>query len=378
MSIKDSTKIAGSFTVRDWKELRENLPINNDLNNIDWHKAFKVFSLRVKSRFLNPIDTILKMYPKRGKGEGFSAVALQCILIEFFEAFYEGKIYYFKDKEAIKKESQKFNIAVEELEKLVPPNGYTSSASLFKFFLQREPFKDIPSNISKMFYGYFRCGLLHEASTKNSAIIRTKKKIGDNTLMELDEEGNVTLYRTPFQRELKKYLITYEKELLSSPELKKAFVRKMDDICQIKRIYYFAYGSNLSKKQMKERNLTTYESHKGFIENYKLKFNKESKDGSSKANIIQEQSEKVWGVCYELDSEGFNNLKECEKGYNEQEILVFDENRKMLLIAKTFISNKICDKLPTKDYMDKIIEGAKQHELPEDYIKNLEKQPIQD
>jgi len=35
-------------------------------------------------------------------------------------------------------------------------------------------------------------------------------------------------------------------ELILSDKLKKAFIRKMDDLCQMERIYYFAYGSNLN------------------------------------------------------------------------------------------------------------------------------------
>jgi hypothetical protein len=38
--------------------------------------------------------------------------------------------------------------------------------------------------------------------------------------------------------------------------------------------------------------------------------NKESIDGSSKANITKSDSETVWGICYELDTDGFKNLKE--------------------------------------------------------------------
>lgn len=49
---------------------------------------------------------------------------------------------------------------------------------------------------------------------------------------------------------------------------------------------------------------------------------------------------------------------------------------KPFITAKTLISNKICNKLPTKEHLDKIIEGAKQHELPKDYIEKIEKQPI--
>lgn len=146
----------------------------------------------------------------------------------------------------------------------------------------------------------------------------------------------------------------------------------------INNVIYFAYGSNLKKEQMAERNVTIYNSHKGFIKDYKLEFNKKSIDGSSKANITESEGEIVWGVCFELDSEGFENLKKHEKGYEETEVVVYDENQKILFSAKTFISNKICDKLPTKTYLDRITIGARQHELPESYINTLKTQRTQD
>ncbi len=142
-------------------------------------------------------------------------------------------------------------------------------------------------------------------------------------------------------------------------------------------LIYFAYGSNLKKEQMNERDVVIYKTYKGFIKNYKLEFNKKSIDGSSKANITKSDGEIVWGICYELDAAGFENLRKHEKGYEELEIIVHDENQEIPFTAKTFFSNKICDQLPTINYLDKIIEGAKQHELPKDYIEKIEKQPIQ-
>jgi len=128
---------------------------------------------------------------------------------------------------------------------------------------------------------------------------------------------------------------------------------------------------------MNERDVVIYKTYKGFIKNYKLEFNKKSIDGSSKANITKSDGEIVWGICYVLDIDGFENLRKHEKGYEELEVTVYDENQEILFTAKTFISNKICDKLPTKEYLDRIIKGAKQYKLPKDYISNLGNQPIQ-
>ena len=128
---------------------------------------------------------------------------------------------------------------------------------------------------------------------------------------------------------------------------------------------------------MNKREVVIYESHKGFIKDYKLEFNKKSIDGSSKANITKVIGEIVWGICFELDTDGFENLRNYEKGYEELEVTVYNENQEILFTAKTFISNKICDKLPTENYLNKIIEGAKQHKLPKSYIQNLENHPTQ-
>jgi len=80
MDSDNNFKIAGNFRVNDWKELEISLSTDDVQNTENWDKAFNIFEVRVKTRFLNPINEILRMYPDSGKGEGFSVVALQCIL----------------------------------------------------------------------------------------------------------------------------------------------------------------------------------------------------------------------------------------------------------------------------------------------------------
>ena len=219
---ENNFRIAGKYRVNHWRSLREKLLIDNDSENKYWAKAFRIFEVRVITRFLDPIDAILNMHPspKRGKGEGFSAVALQCILIEFFESFYQGKIYVY-DK-----------------------NKNNSSKSLYTSFLKnRSPFSNF-FNTNRNWAGHFyedvRCGLLHGAATKDRVIIRTVEEkdgkivdINYENIIKKDENGDVILYRNAFQKALKKYLQNYEKELMSCSKLKKAFYKKMDELCQI-------------------------------------------------------------------------------------------------------------------------------------------------
>lgn len=123
--IPNDTAIAPGYEVEDWKKDRIELinDINNDCLSLElWKKAYNHFYERIESRFLNPIRWILENGENRG--EGFSVVALQCILIEFLESFYQGLIYTTKKED-------------------LRPFEYNSSKKLFReFLLKHMPFSD--------------------------------------------------------------------------------------------------------------------------------------------------------------------------------------------------------------------------------------------
>lgn len=92
--IQNATFISAFITVEQWMEYRKQLIegiLLGKCKEEDWQAAFALLYTRIKTRFLNPIDWILEK--RLDVGEGFSVVALQCILIEFLEATYQGKIY---------------------------------------------------------------------------------------------------------------------------------------------------------------------------------------------------------------------------------------------------------------------------------------------
>jgi hypothetical protein len=310
-------------------------------------------------------------------GEGFAAVALQCILVEFLEAFYQGKIYSPPSGKDIERRARILGLDKAQLKYHLQPNEYRSSSKLFKSFLKnREPFKDfhVTSDLADGFYSNIRCGLLHEAATKEDSIIKNRK---EDFPFEKRNRRNLILYRTNFQKHLKSYIANYRNQLLESEELKKALIRKMDDLCQIRRIYYFAYGSNLLKERLKNRIRIYHEHHKGFIKNHSLIFNKRSIDKTSKANIEYRKGCNVWGVCYEIDPEGFDKLAKIEKGYEIKEIAVFLQNDEAkFIVANTFISSDLSKNPPAKEYVDLIVRGAKEHDLPDDYIRQITKKDI--
>lgn len=212
--IKDETQISGIYSVGDWKRDRQSLLTNNHYDI--WQAAFNVFYTRVKTRFLTPIDRILASDIKGG--EGFTVAAIQCILVEFLAAFYFGKIYV-----SGKEESE------------LSEHEYSSSTKLVVDFLTGcEPFKDSfnSKQIARDFFSYIRCGLLHEAATKKSAVIWVSEPHEDLIIKKVS--GNLVLYRDNLQQAIVDFLNKYKKELQESQELQSSFIRKMDDICQIR------------------------------------------------------------------------------------------------------------------------------------------------
>ncbi len=210
--LKSTVKIAGEYTVQDWLDLKSEIGSNQATDA--WQKAVEIFKLRVNSRYLEPIDSIIKAGD--GKGEGFSVVALSCMLLEFLAAFYYGKIYVTSDS-------------------LVDDFHYKSSSNLYKTFLSKVvPFnKYFSKTQAESFYNYVRCGLLHEARTKHQWVIRNR---GRKEIIRRDEdEGLMVVERDSFYNALIQFVDSYTEILItgSEREIRSNFIRKMDDLCEI-------------------------------------------------------------------------------------------------------------------------------------------------
>lgn len=363
-------KIAGKYTVKDWIELRSQLM--NGSSTEKWMEAYDFFKLRIETRFLKPIESILSI--NKNDGEGYAACALQCVLIEFLEALYQGKLYCHRDlaDNILEEKSERLGITKETLKKHTQPTEYTASAGFFISFLtERKPFKDFfKKKLASKFFRHFRCGLLHEAATKSGSKILSKNSEAPDCPVKMIENG-VVIYRDAFQKALLNYIENYRNELIKSELLQTNFIRKMDDVAQIERCFYFAYGSNLNKEQIYSRIGYVHSEYKVTLEGYSFIYNKKSKDGTSKANIEQSGDELTRGICYEIDLYQFDQLKNtAEKDYQDIEVWVKTDEGKYI-IAKSFSAkNKfiITDTLPSPKYVKIILDGAKESQLPDDYI----------
>lgn len=140
---------------------------------------------------------------------------------------------------------------------------------------------------------------------------------------------------------------------------------------------YFAYGSNINMKQMKLRCPSVQFRSKAVLQGYRFAFPLRSKRwGGGVAGILIEKGEEVEGVVYELSEEDLERLDKFEgvdkeRYYRKKVKVVLGDGSS--IEAWTFFPNsdKKSSFLPSKKYLETILEGAREHQLSKHFIENL-------
>ncbi len=138
------------------------------------------------------------------------------------------------------------------------------------------------------------------------------------------------------------------------------------------KIYYFAYGSNMYQEQMKERCPNSQFIKRAYLEGYKFIYDGySSKWRGAVANIVEEEGNIVWGALYEITEEDLKKLDKYEgfpQVYQRCKILVKDdlgrEYKAWVYLRDPQEKNK-----PSEEYRNRLYEGAKQCDLPYEYVK---------
>jgi gamma-glutamylcyclotransferase len=141
--------------------------------------------------------------------------------------------------------------------------------------------------------------------------------------------------------------------------------------------WYFTYGSNLLSDQMVARTgpIRTGDERPRIarLPNYRLVFNVLGDDGCIYANIAQ-PGNGVLGVVYRCGEDALEKLDEYEHEYERQEVVVIDGNG-IDLVALVYIAKPehvTVGGAPSAAYLRKIVTGAREHGLPEEYIRAIE------
>ena len=131
---------------------------------------------------------------------------------------------------------------------------------------------------------------------------------------------------------------------------------------------YFAYASNLKKSTLEQRTGDKIKGYQqGRLLDYGFRFNVKNPDGTARANIIVSESEDVFGVIYQIDLKYRDALLSTEPGY--ELITVSLETNQGDVQAYTFISDRDDENIyPSEGYLKSILEGAKEHSLPKEYV----------
>ncbi len=136
--------------------------------------------------------------------------------------------------------------------------------------------------------------------------------------------------------------------------------------------YYFAYGSNMSHKQMEKRCPGSQFVKAVCLRNYKFVY-----DGCSMtwkgavANIIKSPGDIVWGGLYEISEEHLKSLDGCEgypNSYQRRELNV-DDDTGTSYSAITYYRNGKTPGSPSEEYEQTVINGANDCRLDPDYIE---------
>lgn len=128
-------------------------------------------------------------------------------------------------------------------------------------------------------------------------------------------------------------------------------------------MYYFAYASNLNRKQMLERCPESKPKLIATLPNYKLVFAGWSRQWrGGVATIRPFKGEKVLGAIYEISDRDLRRLDSregCPGNYNRLNVIVFNENGDPVE-AVTYIKARQSEETqPSKEYLSVIQQGCR-------------------
>ncbi len=177
-----NTLLSSSVKISDYKEFVETQ--NSE-------KIIEFIKQRFSERYIMP------MRVEKYKKNGFTIMAISCLMIEALESFYQG-----------------WN-----------NSNRKSQLAFFNFFDRNDNFLFI-RDYSQEFYKYVRCGILHQGETTNGWHIRRDGKIFNETTKTI----NAKLFHDQIEASLTNYCKKLEHEEWSS-NLWENLRKKMNAIC---------------------------------------------------------------------------------------------------------------------------------------------------
>jgi gamma-glutamylcyclotransferase len=148
------------------------------------------------------------------------------------------------------------------------------------------------------------------------------------------------------------------------------------------RLWYFAYGSNLHRAIFIERRkMQPLDVRWGWLDGYRLCFNIPVGPGErGVANVEPAPGARICGALYQLTATDFDRLDRTEgvhlELYRRVAVEVFTASAERIN-AFAYQSSVVTDgRKPSPRYIGLLVEGARQHGLPDEWISCLEGLPL--
>jgi cation transport regulator ChaC len=154
----------------------------------------------------------------------------------------------------------------------------------------------------------------------------------------------------------------------------------------VEAFVYFAYGSNMLSRRLRERTPSATVIGTGHVEGRRLAFHKAGRDGSAKCDIqaTDAVTDKAYGVLFRIACSEKGALDRAEglgEGYSEENLLVQRDDGTRVT-AKAYIATAIEPTLRPYDwYKGLVVAGAVENGLPRAYVewlKTCDSQPDSD
>jgi len=139
---------------------------------------------------------------------------------------------------------------------------------------------------------------------------------------------------------------------------------------------YFAFGANLSPATLNRRGISPGRAQPARLEGHRLVFDQPGIPVFEPAFAsVRPADDEVWGVLYELTAEDYATLRAFEgREYREAKVEVIAGAER--IEARTFVTRGAHpERRPSARYLQVMLEGARHHALPADWIARLSVQP---
>ncbi len=129
-------------------------------------------------------------------------------------------------------------------------------------------------------------------------------------------------------------------------------------------VYYFAYATNLNKKQMQECCPDSIPKFVAVLPNYKLVFvGWFRKWRGAVASIKPFKGERVRGAVYEVSEPCLRRLDTYEAGYSRLNVTVFNEDDEPIQAVTHLKSGQVEEGRPSVEYLAVIQQGLRDWRL---------------